>query len=63
MLYIHPFGVISGKFFHGQKNAKINLAIFLGGPMAAIQLVWSNGFNISGAADSVHFPYLITGIF
>ena len=41
-----PCGAISGKIFHGpETNTKncVFFANFLGGPMAAIQLVWSNG--------------------
>ena len=48
-----PFGAISGQFFHGLKKRKTKnacvVAVFLGGPMGAIQLVWSNGCNISAA--------------
>ena len=38
-----PFGAISGNFFHRPGNAHTNsvfVAIFLGGPLAAIQPVW-----------------------
>ena len=47
-----PFGAISGNVFHGPEKCQtlqFLFAIFLGGPMAAIQPVWSNGCNISAA--------------
>ena len=46
--YLGPFQTI---FSIGRKNYKSwnCFATFLGGPMAAIQPVWSNGCNISAA--------------
>ena len=50
------FHAISGNFFHGPKTYKIDnvFAIFLGGPMAAIQPLWGMALQGCEGCSSKH---------